>query len=39
MSTAISETVSEMIVKPISDAPASAASKTMRCRPGGSDSA
>ena len=39
ISTAISETVSEMIVKPISDAPASAASMTMRWRPFGSDSA
>ncbi len=39
ISTAISETVSEMMVKPISEAPASAASSTRRCLPGGSDSA
>jgi hypothetical protein len=39
ISTAISETVSEMMVKPISEAPASAASKTRRWRPSGRPSA
>ena len=39
ISTAISETVREMMVKPISEAPAIAASSTRRCLPGGSRSA